>query len=243
MKELSISVPDGLSAALTNQIQTAAQMSVSDTLMATKSKWEQIAQQRLNTTRADYLLGLNADNSLEFPDKMTGVLTLRGKWPNKLEDGFSAFDIKDGLMNGPNVKRKKDGGWYNTVPFRHRTPGHSGSAVGGSEMPTDIYSRARAMRGNVQRLTSTETAYPPQTSWKGYTHKNGLYEGMVRNRKKYEKAIQSTYVTFRRVSDKSDPKAFWHPGFVGIKAVDSVVPFAEKTFKEVLEVYLKEFMG
>lgn len=241
MHVVSIKVPDGFGGVLASQLEKATQASISSTLMATKSRWEQEVQNRLRTTQQDYLLGLNADNSVEFPDPYTGVLTLRGKWPNMLESGFPSFDIKDGLKNGPRAKRKKDGGWYTTVPFRHTNPKSVG-AVGGRNMPPDIYAQARALRG-VQRLTGTETNYPPQTSWTGYRHKSGIYEGMVRNRKQYDKATQSTYFTFRRVSDKSDPKSWMHPGFPGIKALDVVEPFARSTFKKVFNHYIKEVMG
>jgi hypothetical protein len=188
------------------------------------------------------MLGLNADNSMEFPDSFTGVLTLRGKWPNMLEEGFSAFDQKNGFMNSKHIKRKKDGGWYLTIPFRHRTPGTAGSAVGGQAMPDDIYAQARALKGG-EKLTGTETNYPPQTSWKGYEHKSGIYEGMKRITKTYNIATQNMYMTFRRVSDKSDPDSWWHPGFPGIRALDVVEPFARSTFQQVLNRSIKDAMG
>lgn len=242
MREIRFEVPKGFSNVLASQIESVAAASISSTLMATKSKWEQVAQQRLTTTRNDYLLGLNADNSMSFPDAFTGVLILRGKWPNMLESGFQAFDMKDGFKNGPRVKHKKDGGWYQTIPFRHRTPGTTGSAVGGKAMPDDIYAQARALRGQ-ERLRGTEQKYPPQKSWTGYQHKNGIYEGMVKNTKKYDKAIQNTYFTFRRVSDKSDPSSWHHPGFPGIKAIEVVEPWARDTFTKVFNANIKKVMG
>lgn len=241
MRNISIKIPDGFGGVLASQIEQAVQASVSSTLMATKSRWEQEVQQRLRTTQLDYLLGLNADNSLEFPDPYTGILTLRGKWPNMLETGFPSFDMKDGLKNGPRAKKKKDGGWYNTVPYRHTNPKSVGAVVG-RNMPNDIYAQARALRGG-QKLTGTETNYPPQTSWTGYQHKSGIYEGMIKNRKQYDKAVQSTYFTFRRVSDKSDPMSWKHPGFSGVKAMDVVEPYARKTFNQVFSKYIKDAMG
>jgi hypothetical protein len=229
-----------ISGSLPIQYQNAIQAAVSSTLMATKSKWESEVQKKLTTTRADYLLGLNADNSVEFPDPLTGILTLRGKWPNMLEQGFPAFDMKEsGFKKSVKRKAKKGGGWYLTIPFRHRTPDTVGSAVGGAAMPQDIYAQARILAAN-QRLTGTEQQYPPTTSWTGYQHQNGIFEGMKRNQKVYEKAIQSTYVTFRRVSDTSDPLSWWHPGFQGVKALDVVVPFVKDTFSRVLDDYIKK---
>ncbi len=239
---IEIKIPQGFSGVLASQLEAAAKAAVSSTLMATKSNWEQIAQQRLKTTRADYILGLNSDNSVTFPDDYTGVLTLRGKWPNMLETGFSAFDQKLGFGKSSRIKAKKNGGWYLTVPFRHRTPGTAGSAVGGSAMPDDIYSQARALRGGT-KLTGTEQNYPQQTSWTGYDHKSGIYENMKKVTKQYDRATQNQYMTFRRVSDSSDPLSWWHPGFQGVKALDIVEPFARRTFEQVLSRNIRNSMG
>jgi len=242
MREINIKMPTGWSGVLASQVENAARAAISTTMMVTKSHWEQIAQKRLTTTRADYMLGLNADNSVEFPDSYTGVLTLRGKWPNMLETGYAPYDMKTGFMGSSKKTLKKDGGWFLTIPFRHRTPGTSGSAAGGSSMPSDIYSQARVLRGG-QKLTGTETNYPPKTSWTGYEHKSGIYENMKKVTKTYEKAKQNQYMTFRRVSDDSDPSSWWHPGFPGIKAVDVVEPFAKRTFQQVLNRNIKDAMG
>jgi len=45
-----------------------------------------------------------------------------------------------------------------------------------------------------------------------YQHKSSVYEGMVKSEKFYEKANQSTYNTFRRVSSNSDPSSWIHQG-------------------------------
>lgn len=242
MREIAIEIPKGFSDVLASQVKNAASAAVSSTLMATKSHWEQVAQQRLNTTRNDYILGLNADNSVQMPDGFTGVLTLRGKWPNMLETGFARFDQKPGFMNSKRKKLDGNGNWYVTVPFRHRTPGTAGSAVGGSAMPEDIYAKARVLANN-DRLRGTEKEYPKRTSFTGYQHKAGIYEGMKKITKQYESTSQNQYMTFRRVSEKSDPQSWWHPGFVGIKAIDVVEPFAKDTFRKVLNYNIKKTMG
>lgn len=242
MRNIEIQIPQGFSSVLNSQIQSAASVSINTTLMATKSRWEQVAQQGLTTTRADYLLGLNADDSLQFPDALTGVLTLRGKWPNMLEEGFTAFDMKNGFSHSARKHSKQDGGWFLTIPFRHRSTGTTGSAVGGSAMPDDIYAQARALRGGA-RLTGTEQNYPPATSWNGYQHKSGIYEGVKKISKTYDKATQNQYMSFRRVSNTSDPQSWWHPGFKGLKAIDIVESYAQDTFKKVFNKTIKEVMG
>jgi len=74
-----------------------------------------------------------------------------------------------------------------------------------------------------QRLTGTEEQYPRRTKTfyyeqngvlkKGsYTHKAGIYEGMIKVQASYGKKTQSQYLTFRCVSDASNPMSWWHPG-------------------------------
>lgn len=236
---VSVTVPSGFGTYMQAKLNNYAKMAVQSTLIATKARWEQEAQKKLHTTRADYILGLNADNSIEYPDDYTGILTLRGKWANMLETGFDPFDIKDGFSHSKYAKQRKDGsGWYLTVPYRHRTTPTSGVGVGGRVMPKDIYAQAKKLNAG-QRLTGTESKYPAVTSWKGYQHKNGIYEGMVKNTKQYGKATQSTYVTFRRASDKSDPSSWWHSGFAGVHAMDTVTSFAQETFSKMISNFLK----
>ena len=45
-----------------------------------------------------------------------------------------------------------------------------------------------------------------------YQHKANLYEGIMRETKSYAQATQGKYVSFRRVSDKSDPLSWIHKG-------------------------------
>lgn len=46
----------------------------------------------------------------------------------------------------------------------------------------------------------------------GYQHKTDIFAGMVRKEKTYVNAVQNQYMTWRMVSDRSDPDAWIHPG-------------------------------
>lgn len=77
------------------------------------------------------------------------------------------------------------------------------------------------------RLTGTEGAYQRRTheiatnlqTGQGlarpirYQHRTGIYEGMYRFPQKTARGDQSTYVTFRTVSDNSPPDSWFHPGW------------------------------
>lgn len=230
----------GLADTLTAQLHTAVSNALRDTVDIVKMEWEQTAKTKLRTAYLDYYTSLNRPDSVQFPDPFTAIITMKGKWANMLETGFPAFDMKKGFARSEKAKRTKDGGWYLTIPFRHLTPGAIG-VNGGQPMPTDIYKQAKQLRPG-ERLTGTEKNYPPQVSWKGYQHKAGIYENMVRNVKQYGQsgAAQGTYYTFRRVSDKTDPMAFWHPGYEGVHALDHIRPFAEQWLQTTLMYYLAD---
>lgn len=217
-------------------LDTVVSESVRDTVMAVHAKWQEIAQRKLRTTLIDYLSGLNADESVQYPyngNYGEGLITLVGKVANSLEQGWKPFDMKAGFERSPKTHRTADNkGWYAHVPFRHRTPGTSGVAVGGQAMPADIYVQAKNLKAG-DLLLGTETSHPPQTSWTGYQHKNGLYEGMQRVTKQYDSSVGAQYATFRTVSSKSDPKAWWHPGYRGAHVMNELEPFAQDTLNKV----------
>lgn len=231
MIDIQVNAPIGLSDEINKKIGAAVSAAVQTAIFMTKAEWETQAKEKLKATRKDYIAGLNQRNSVEFPDPFTGVLTLRGKWPNMLEEGFPPFDMKPGFARSAKAKKTKDGGWYLNIPFRHLTPGAEG-INGGQPMPHDIYAQARQLRMNIDRLTGTETKYAPRISWTGYQHQNGIYEGMVR---KPLGATKSSYLTFRRVSNKSDPMAWWHSGFQGIHVESHVAQFATDTLQKAIE--------
>ena len=103
-------------------------------------------------------------------------------------------------------------------------------------MTKDVYKVAKKLNPYHSGLGNTSLNWPGagDVSWTGYQHKTNKYNGMVRIVKSYQKATQSQYMTFRRVSDRSDPLSWWHPGYAGVHAAEKIMPYAEKTFMEIL---------
>lgn len=220
----------GITDQLSPKIADAIQSSVETSLAVIKDKWQTEAQRKLNSTRPLYLQGLDF-NSVIYPyagNAFSGAVQLQGKLPNMLETGFTAFDMKIGFSKSKRKITKKNGGWYLTIPFRHSTPGHF---MYGKPMPKDVYGVAKKL-AHKERLS-----YPGagDVSWTGYQHKNKTYDELTRIIKSYNNTQQSQYMTFRRVSDKSDPLSWQHPGYVGVKIAQTLEPFATETFTKVLE--------
>lgn len=196
-------------------------------------EWVSEAKKSLGSTRQEYINGLIIGDD----GPLTSKVTLVGILPNELENGKSPFDMKDGFENSPKRKEKKDGGWYLTIPFRHATPGSVGeSSLFSSVMPEDIFKQMAAV---AKQTPSNQTPVlknkdlpaefqtkgvrkeikVPETNevFKAYKHKSAIYAGLTKITKQYDKASQSQYMTFRRVSDKSDPDSWIHPGFNALK--------------------------
>lgn len=232
----------GLDGNAINQLTEVCVKSVSAAILA---NWTALAKRGLGATREEYLQNLNQVDSGRFARQivLTGVL------PNMLEQGASAFDIKEGFKRSPKARKtiakynKKGvmisagGDWYLTVPFRIGVPGTLGQAGFSGEMPTEIYDLMRKRSATIP-LTRGEIPTPysvPKTRaaiemtptsryYAEYTHKTSIYSGLTKRTAQYGKTSQNTYGTFRRASENSDPLSWIHKGF-------AARDFAEKAVK------------
>lgn len=219
---------------MARELEQAFQTHISNALKATlayaKSTWTSIAQQELKSSREDYISGISA---VIMEDPLSGYITLKGKFPVMLEQGFNQFDIKSGFEKSPKAKSKPDGGWYLTVPYRHYT-----TSTFNPTMPKDIMKQAKNLNPGEQLSEALVSAlgYKRGTSHTGYQWKNTMYDNLTRITKEYDSGkIHSQYITFRRVSDNSDPNSWIHPGYKGLKALDKVAPMTEKFFYDYMK--------
>jgi hypothetical protein len=184
------------------------------------------------------------------------------KMAEKTEEGYSSWDMKPMLLGGPKARRSKNGTLFNIIPFRHGTGGKAENAQF-KPMPQNIMAAARALKPTISgtgktiyggRLNQKDHGAilgSPQTkviSGHGsYTHKNPIHEGMLKIQASYGKAAQSKYLTFRIVSDKSDPLSWWHPGRSAQRHVQFVVdyclPAIERNLKMAAQNDFLTFKG
>jgi hypothetical protein len=224
-----------------------------------------LAGQGLRSTRNEYLQSIVvlSDGPLQ------NTIALTGRLAPMLELGATAYDMKQGLLASSRVKYTKDGKPYLTVPFRHGTPGALGeNAAFSSIMPAEIYravqrlaaytsqpgqspSGGQALRTppapyNQRQIRPTITQNtgvltPAQLA--AYQHASPQYAGLRREEKTYERATQSQYVTFRRVSLRSAVNAWIHPGLAARRfmpqavASSNVSDLVARTIDAVLDSY------
>ena len=199
---------------------------------------------RINVITGAYVRSIQ--DGLRFRDDLTGEVFSTSYHGNLIEDGQPARDMKPKMLASPKAKQGKDGKKYITVPFRHGTPG----AVTMPAMPKNVYNQAKRL-GYSRRNGGLDTK---QYTWggrlgnsalgqrshsgdhpgAGYTWRTGQYSGMVR----VGQPGHSQYLTFRRLSENSDPKSWQFPGVKPRKIREAVV---ENTREEVLALIRRGF--
>lgn len=158
-------------------------------------------------------------------------LNLEGDEANKLEEDSGPFDLKVGFSTSAKRKIKKDGGWYLIIPFRHAT---SKNVVNSSQFASilsrSLYDKARKTdKPLTKKDLSPKDRIPglrKEINYQGikipeYMHKAPQYQGLIKV--KIPGSSGSQYFTFRKVSDKSDPNSWIHPGMKGKKILDKLV--------------------
>ncbi len=176
-------------------------------------EWERLARESLGTTADDYVNGLDV-----YSEGKSHVLTLNGALPNMQEGGAGPFDMKPGLLDG---KEKV------VIGISHGTP----TSKTAPPLPKGIYAKAKNLKMG-QRLTDNKRQWSYD---KTYRHKTGTYQDLMRSSKAGKKEYGGSFVTFRTISQNSDPMSWWHPGFEPLHLADKVVRFIEKRAQELAD--------
>lgn len=207
------------------RFMAAAQQTAEAMTFAVYNQIRKEANKSLKSTRQIYKRNINSP----VMGRLSGTITLTGKLPNMLEQGASAFDMKEGFSRSQKVKKKKGGGWYLTIPFRYAGAGAIGesSAFSGGIMPPEIKSMLKDLktsvtvpflgtvrqggRISVQQLAATKFGVLgsrneikgsglSSAQSKKYDHKSPIFAGAVKSKAFYQRAAQTKVNTFRRVS-------------------------------------------
>jgi len=196
---------------------------------------------------------------------VTLVTPPSGLDPNALELGSGPWDMKEKLLKGAKFKdigfrhgspnssegQAKGGGGYHfkqiSTPkdeFQKLIKSARDAAVLPSGKPS---SRAKPPEGPSKILPNfgpnRATKNVPAEFGGSYTHKVGIYKDMMKMEHTYESATQASYKTVRRISKKSDPSSWIHPGWKALKLFDMVAPeVKEYGNKKILHI-LKMALG
>ena len=221
-----------------SQSQSLGKSIIDSIVQEYTSVWNKEVEENLHSTRQIYkkamIVWRNSPTEAEF------VLSYQDSPLVKmLEDGSPPFDQKPFFENSPKAKRKVNGGWYLTIPFRHATSSAlAESSVFSSVLPNDVYKVAkekapaalkrRDLPEQYQKLGVSPGVVSNGVSLPEYQHKSAQYEGLVRiNVSSTKRENRGGYFTFRRVSDKSSANSWIYGGLAALKLMDKALVRAD----------------
>lgn len=191
-----------------------------DVAEAARDRWIQLAGERLHSSQADYIRGIQPVST----EGRSVHVALVGALANMVENGASAWDLRDTLLGasvpvvtrGRGKKQNREGGFYRSIPFRHSIPGSSGRI--GKVMGTGLDHYREGMAAEVGRKIhrAAKQLEPGQRlpkgilkSMTGIPHdvEPDIYAGMQR----IAQPRGATYMTWRTIST-SQPDGWIHPG-------------------------------
>ncbi len=241
----------------TKEIEEVSDRVVKEVAAAFYVKWQEEAMQSLSSTRDRYI------NNLRLVDsgRMEGAIILdytKDKLIPMIEEGASAFDMKEGFANSDKRKIKKDGGWYLTVPFNIKAPGGEVSGAV-NVLPSEVHQiiQQKPINPSTNRsagLGKSEIpeqyaipkvraaiVIPESQAFAEYQHKASTLQGVYRQQDSV--TGQSSYGSFRRVSDKSDDNSWIFPGMEAKNLAEVTMSKFENNMQNTLSTALDNALG
>jgi len=245
--ELNLSL-DNLAAELEEQFQE----DIKNVANAAYAQILQQAQNKLNSTRLDYIKGLR----LDIIDNNSYVISLDGDLAKSIEDGMapnanlkqqmlsSTTTVSTGSRAGqPWVRNPTGKNRYASVPFERKPFSKAPQAADmGALIRKMTAYNAEGQKQKITKIFNDPSGNPltgnrPVAIAKDASIKN--LEGLVKYQRKTKSGkIASFYVNYRTVSDNG--KASWsHPGTPGLNAF----PDAEKYIQEQIDIILQNYLS
>lgn len=235
---------DGLIEAVTTQARAAI-----------ANEWRDQAKNELNGTRRQYVNSIIEGQEGRF----TGTVTLVGQLPNMIENGASAFDMKDGFARSSDKKivQRENGdlGWYLTIPFTYARPGSLGESEKFSGvLPIDVNKALLKVTKRDPEASLSSKDIPGDYAIPKVRKEINLFDGSTAPEYKNKSSIYaglkvqknpsggSQVMSFRRVSDNSDDNSWIHTGIEARNLADKALREVslDEVVGDVIDVFLNE---
>lgn len=214
-------------------------------------KWNDTVNSGLKQLRSVYQKAMYVDRS--SPTEVTfGLAPGEDGLALAIEEGKPPFDMKEGFRSSPKKKTSLGGGWYLTVPFRYASSkALAESTIFSGRLPEEIERLAQDNLGKPVSFSQLPNQYAQLGRRKEiknggliipeYIHKSPKFQGLVRvNVSSTKNENRGAYMTFRRVSNNSDPYSWIHPGFEARKFMDEALDKAQ--ISQVVDMALDNFL-
>lgn len=215
-----------------------------------------IAGEGLRVTKVRYQNAIKVLDSGRFTG--TILLSYADKLVQMLEEGASAFDMKEGFSRSDKKHTKANGqGWYLSIPLAQGTPDTLGeSSPFANVMPQEVYQEVKQKPADIPTPTGLkskgltleelpEKYQLPETraavtsiitnkKFDEYVSKTSIYAGIM----KIQDTVtgQNRYMSFRRVSDKSDSNSWIFTGLDARKFTDKAMDELESNLEQELHL-------
>lgn len=238
---------------LSEEVISDLQDAVKDAAYGAYAKIVATAQEKLHSTRQDYLKGLSINQIGEG----SYLISLDGSFPNAIEVGMPPKDLKSAMLGStksvavgsraglPWVQKGKDGQKFAHVPMQ-KNP--KSATPKGRDMAEALKSlKAYNKRGRKQKITSTfkdafgnpmqgKVAVAKDTGVKNL--ENLVKYQKVTTTKTGKKRVDSAYVVYRTVSE--DGKPWMHPGMKPLNAFEEAEKWLDAEIANILKVFAGE---
>jgi hypothetical protein len=224
-------------------------LAVRNLAFGAKDEWMRLAQARLHTSRDDYINGLRQAESfsaVKVDGQPVFTIQLVGEMPNNFEFGMESFDMKEvrpGWLGGRKAKISKDGNAYIRIPFRHSPTSTTGIGYSGKAKEAGLQNELRnAIRDyGLDRMIKTATGGVAAGAVKRIPKDAPVHtylQALTRIQeptpdKKRARSIQ--YMTWRTMSEKSDPAAWIHPGLEAANLLPEVERWVDKELTNIVK--------
>jgi len=217
-----------------------------------RDHWIDLAQKNLTTSRSTYIEGLQKADTIR--NYMTGnvlvvEIQLIGRMPNAFEYGMPSFDMKSvrpGWLGGGKAKAGKDGKMYVTIPFRHSTSSSARLAYSGKAARDNLQQELRktVKQYGLNRLIKSSSGaiaegpvarVPKDASVHRYLH------GLTKIQKASPSGGRhsSSMMTWRRISENSEPGSWIHPGIEKKNLLPRVGRFADQELERIINMIFR----
>jgi len=198
---------------------------------------QNLAQKKIRKGHEAYLDALQhytINNNDQFLFVM--YLSPENKFANAIEDGAPKWDLKPGLLAGNSAKMSKAGVKYTTVPIGHSP--HA-SSVGSTKQMRSYQKEVTQLMGR-KSFIAKETklgegkgiiSYKPQPNMK-IKNLYQIYSTTTGDNGKSR--VNSSYITFLRVSENTDSSKWWHPEIIKAGIFDEVEEYVKSQIEEMV---------
>lgn len=234
-------MPQSLLAVLGPEFVTTV---LDDVATVARAKWIKLAREQLRSSKQDYIRGIQAiegegntryitllgmvpnmiEQGVEPFDLRTTLLGPGKGHESASGHRYRAIPFRHGSAGSQGEAGTPMGARYGPQGPQSRAWAAEGHMDKGqaAKMGQSIYRQAKRLQGRSRLPGSTSYSLdgrargksmiqvPKLASW----HSTDIYAGMQRDRKTYQAATQSKYMTFRTISE-ANPNGWIHPGITG----------------------------